>query len=646
MTSDWREQHVGPRPPPASSRGQQQQQQQRQQATATAMSLADELDALGGGGGRSKRRGGARRQQRNLSDDEDQFELTDAPHPTLINNDNGGGGGLGGAGESLAAELEDLAGSSRRSKRSTANLKTLDSGRDAADDPNAADDAELFGGSSTDSANSRAIGGGATYVQQADPLSDPSATPGSAEAQLDNTTEHTCSALSDVLSSTEAFLARLRKLTTTESGMPTSATVVNFNAIGTGSAPTAAGAGGTADDTARLEGYAAALLRSLRETAAQREQQVRDLREVDRHMARAEATDPDFLAKLAEADDRLDAEAEDAEAEAGNSSFSSSVGTADGQTQTWAEAQRQRRRQDSTASTDTERPPPQVVPRISSEPFSSEVTETLATMLLRNATDIDVEEGGEGFGEDDAASDEEGEHGDDHYAGAGDDLLEDGAGEDELGPGWDDPTYRGANRRGSTRAGQRDGSTAEPGASSRGAIGDVSLASTSASTSSKPPPTLPSLRTSSTLLIHSLSSLHETAQVHRATISSAERRLRGLRLLLDGWKEEIVAARRSRAWIAKWEGRDPERDDLLMDDGSGKVDEVLAASLAAGSLGSSNSNSSSDGSGRYTAGSGVTPGAYAREQMSRFQHLLGVAEERAQALLTPLPLPRINPAAA
>ncbi|KAE8270211.1 hypothetical protein A4X09_0g2120 [Tilletia walkeri] len=617
------------------------------------MSLADELSGAFGGGGRSKRRAAARRQQQYLSDDDDDDDQQfDTAAPLAHEHD-----AHDSLGDSLGDELADLAGSSRRSKHSTAKSSAATAGHSNAGQSDAGDDqldaleaeADLLDGHS---AKSRGPSGGATYVQEADPLSDPSATPGSAEAQLDNTTEQTCSALSDVLSSTEAFLARLRKLTNTDSsssantGLPSSTTVTNLSS---NTAPTA----GSADDTARLEGYAAALLRSLRETAAQREQQVRDLREVDRHMARAEATDPDFLAKLAEADERLDAEADEADEEGAHQLGDESTDSVEvGQTQTWGggSGTRLRRRQDSTASTETEKPPPQVVPRISSEPFSSEVTTTLASMLQRSATDIDVEEGGDGMAQDDGeASDNEGAYNQSFSGDVGDrseDLLEEGAGEDELGPGWDDPTYHGANRRGGNRGGR------ETSSSSTAGVGDVSLASVSAGNKTTPS-TLPSLRTSSTLLIHSLSSLHETAQVHRATISSAERRLRGLRLLLDGWKEEIVAARRSRAWIAKWEGRDPEKDDLLMDDGSGKVDDVLAASLAVGSFGSasggggggSGSGSGTD-SGRYTAGSGITPGAYAREQMSRFQRLLGEAEERAQALLTPLPLPRINPAAA
>ncbi|KAL9938287.1 hypothetical protein V8E36_002910 [Tilletia maclaganii] len=112
-----------------------------------------------------------------------------------------------------------------------------------------------------------------------------------------------------------------------------------------------------------------------------------------------------------------------------------------------------------------------------------------------------------------------------------------------------------------------------------------------------------------------------TAQVHRATISSAEGRLRALRLSLDVWKEEVVAARRSRAWIGRWEAREPEREDLLLDDGSGRVDEVLAASLltVASSSASSLESSAGAGAGRYTAGSEVSPGAYAQEQMVRYE---------------------------
>ncbi|KAL9938278.1 hypothetical protein V8E36_002901 [Tilletia maclaganii] len=619
------------------------------------MSLADELSgALGGG--RKRRGGGARRKQQYLSDDDED----DYQQGSISGGGAGGGDHLGGAidgqdaaGDSLGAELADLAGSSRRSRRAAKSSSSEhpidgDGLDDQLDDGDAHDPDNSLGGHAP---KSRGPSGGATYVQQADPLSDPSAHPGSAESQMGLTTEQTCSALGDVLSSTEAFLARLRKITTTtdaattSGGLPSSTTAANLSTAAGSSSTTSA-----AEDTARLESYAAALLRSLRETATQREQQVRDLREVDRHLARAEATDPDFLAKLGEADERLDAEADELEAgDVSGSTASFEEHGAAGTTLTWAEAQQQqqqqqrrRERRESMASTETERPVVQAVPRVQAEPFTSEVTDNLATLLRRSATDVDVEEGGDGHDDEPRVGSDDDDEDDDHdeYEAEADRTgeLDDGVGEDELGPGWDDPTYRGSSRRGG-----RD----RMGGAAAGGVGDVSLDSTSAAATSSSS-TLPALRTSSTLLIHSLSSLHETAQVHRATISAAERRLRALRLLLDGWKEEIVAARRSRAWIARWEGREPEREDLLLDDGSGQVDEVLVASLVtvASSSTPSLESSAGAGAGRYTAGSGVSPGAYAQEQMVRFERLLGEAEERARTLLTPLPLPRVSAAAA
>ncbi|KAK0529448.1 hypothetical protein OC842_004239 [Tilletia horrida] len=624
------------------------------------MSLADELSGAFGGG--RKRRGGGRRQQA-ISDDDDDDNLGQYGGAGGALDDVGGGqrdslDGSGTGGGSLGAELAELAGSSRRSKRSTAKSSAATAGHglsgDGYDDLDDLVDGG-FEGADGYSAKSRGASGGTMYVQEADPLSDPSAVAGSAEAQIDRTTEQTCSALSEVLASTDAFLTRLRKLTTTEAivasasgqqaGLPSSATVItNLDTIGRSSTITQQL--GAADDTARLESYAGSLLRRLRETVTQREQQVRDLREVDRHMARAETADPDFLAKLADADEHFNNEADEAEAD-NIDGVDASEGA--GTIQSWGEARRSRRRQDSTASADTEKgAPPPVVPKISSEPFTSEVTDTLAGLLQRSVTDDDLEGDGDELAPQYHSDEEDDVDPYDRstsFGGANRSVeYDDGGGEDELGPGWDDPTYRGSRR--GARAGREPSS----------GMGDLSLASVGSTSASKAPTTLPSLRTSSTLLIHSLSSLHETAQVHRATISSAERRLRALRLLLDGWKDEIVAARRSRAWIAQWEGREPEKDDLLMDDGSGKVDEVLAASLATAAAASASASAAGrstegeSGAGasgsRYTGGSGITPGAYAQQQMDRFQRLLGEAEERAKALLMPLPAPRVGAAAA
>ncbi|KAK0569748.1 hypothetical protein OC861_000584 [Tilletia horrida] len=573
------------------------------------MSLADELSgAFGGGGGSGggrKRRAASRRQQQYISDDEQDDHLTLAPanHAT-----------------SIAGEIEAAA-SQQQKQHAAAHLQDSPSQSGLQHEDLAAGDPSL---------------------------DSPTPPPGSAEAQFIQQTSQACAQLLEVVASTNIFLQHLRTTTdvqaisssaSTTTPFPTSATISNFNL-----AKSASGAAGTADDTARLEAYAAYLLRTMREQAKQREQYVRDLREVDRHMARAETTDPEFLAKLGEADERLEFEADEAEAEAQQQGDQHGDHDEEdqAQTRTWAEAQA-RRRQGSTASADTEKPhlpSSSVAPRFRPEVITSEVTDALTSILQRSPNDVVVDAGKDGSDHGHAYEDDDDD--DDDYdardtttgSSRADRSYDDHDDEDgdELGPGWDDPAR------------------AQRGSAPAGALADISVASTNGGGGGGNNPsgaasaaTLPSLRTAGTMLMHHFSSVHETAQVAGAILATHDRRLRTLRHLLEGWKEEIVAARRSRAWIAKWEGREPERDDLYLDEdeeNSGKLDDVLAKTLATVAAGAG------AGGGKYTAGSGITPGAYAQEQMSRFQSLLAEAEERAQALLSPLPLPSVGAAAA
>lgn len=114
-------------------------------------------------------------------------------------------------------------------------------------------------------------------------------------------------------------------------------------------------------------------------------------------------------------------------------------------------------------------------------------------------------------------------------------------------------------------------------------------------------------------LIHSLGAMHEHAQVHRAAMNDAGRRLRSLRTVLGGWRAEMDGVARSMDWIARWEGTTP-----LSADGTPEPGENMWRGKRP------------DDIKQWTG-----------QQMERFEKVLGDAELRARELLTPVSLPAL-----
>lgn len=103
-------------------------------------------------------------------------------------------------------------------------------------------------------------------------------------------------------------------------------------------------------------------------------------------------------------------------------------------------------------------------------------------------------------------------------------------------------------------------------------------------------------------LISSLGMLHEHSQVARAEMSDAARRLRSLKTVLVQWRTEVEEADRSRAWIAAWEGQAAESE--------------------------------------YKRPENIKQ--WTKQQMERFEKVLGDAETRARELLQPVAAPKLD----
>ncbi|KDN44745.1 hypothetical protein K437DRAFT_129830 [Tilletiaria anomala UBC 951] len=124
-------------------------------------------------------------------------------------------------------------------------------------------------------------------------------------------------------------------------------------------------------------------------------------------------------------------------------------------------------------------------------------------------------------------------------------------------------------------------------------------------------------------LISSLGTMNEHAQVHRAAMNDASRKLRSLRAVLTQWRTEIDGVARSRAWIEEWESSD----------GSGMRTESVPSDPASTT--------------KVAIKEAMTPTnrrpedikAWTQQQLERFEKILGDAEVRAKELLKPINMP-------
>ena len=123
-------------------------------------------------------------------------------------------------------------------------------------------------------------------------------------------------------------------------------------------------------------------------------------------------------------------------------------------------------------------------------------------------------------------------------------------------------------------------------------------------------------------LITSLGAMNEHAQVHRAAMNDASRKLRSVRTVLTQWKTEMDGVARSRAWIEEWERGSTPATGSGDTAGDGLTLERSAAPSPAPS-----SQRPDDIK------------VWTNQQIERFEKILGDAEVRARELLRPVNLP-------
>ena len=111
------------------------------------------------------------------------------------------------------------------------------------------------------------------------------------------------------------------------------------------------------------------------------------------------------------------------------------------------------------------------------------------------------------------------------------------------------------------------------------------------------------LRACTDSLISSLETMNEHAQVSKASMNDASRKLRSLRVVLTQWREETDGVERSKAWIEQWEAAPSTK--------STASDEKRPQDVR----------------------------LWTQQQMERFEKLLADAEVRAKELLKPIDLP-------